>query len=174
MNGQKSSEYRYHPYDDLIQFVIEPDTDSPGEDPRAVTSPRVDDFYSDDDNLVYWDTSGEPAPYIIYHIVFEGDGGDPGFVGFTATPVDFDRKGKPITWVIAPKEVEGKPLPMRLCVASPDWFEGREGVTLATYEDGLPFEFAVSIVPLTEYPGASAAPARHRSISTTWGDIKEQ
>jgi hypothetical protein len=149
-----------------IQFVIDPapTAETPGSDPEAVTQESVDDYYATtEDNVTYWCTSDEPAPYVIYHIEYDKR-------GFEVEPVDWDADGKPVTWIARTKAKKGKS-PAQLYVIK-DNADGAK-VYLTDYPN-LPFEFAVSLFPFNGYPGGNLAPARHSSISTTWGDIKEQ
>jgi hypothetical protein len=162
VNGKNNPTFSPLPYDDFIQFAIEPNPNviNPGTDVKAVTLPKVNNFYDGDStNLSYWYTADElGVQYIIYHIVFDNTGSQ----GFTITPVAWDKKGKPVTWTITSSAA------MKLCVATPSW--NGSWVTLTTY-DSLPFAFAVSLVPLTGYP-VSKAPAKYSTASTMWGEIK--
>jgi len=161
------------PFDDVIQFAIEPDVANPGSHEQAVTIPKVDAFYGGDpgplDTSSYFCTAGstgsEPAPYIIYQIVSDATNGDWFDVGVIAR----DRRGKPITWSIKPKSGVYN---IKLCVGTPNfggsWSTwGGEWIYLTEYTGGLSFELILSLNPI-----ASGAPARYSSSSTTWGEIK--
>ncbi|MBM3238339.1 hypothetical protein FJZ31_18765 [Candidatus Poribacteria bacterium] len=142
--------------DGFVQFVVEPDVSSPGTDAKAITQAKVDDYYSGDDNVTYWSTINEPVRYIIYTLDYSG---------FTVTPVQWDRKKKPVTWTI---EATGNPV---LYVKLTD-FNGGKVFLVDSYTVNLPFAFAVSLNPLTTYPRVSGAPRKDSTLSTTWGEIK--
>jgi len=81
------------------------------------------------------------------------------------TPVQWDRKKKPVTWTI---EATGNPV---LYVKLTD-FNGGKVFLVDSYTVNLPFAFAVSLNPLTTYPRVSGAPRKDSTLSTTWGEIK--
>jgi len=150
--------------DDQVQFAIDPDPTHPGTDARSVTQSSVDNYYTDDDNITYFCTRTEPnyelAPYIVYII-------DYGDSGFNVQPVasSKDKKPVPVTWIV---KANG---PASLFVIKDD-YPGEKVPLISDFS--LPFEFAVSLVPLTVYPptAAKGAPAKYSTISTTWGEIK--
>jgi hypothetical protein len=159
VNGDNNSEFAIHPFDDMIQFAIEPNVNNPDTDIKAVTLPKVRSFYSNDPDTDYWYTQAEEgAQYIIYHIAFD----NPNSEGFITNIAQKDRKGKAIAWSVKPDPT----VPMKLCVATPWWDKGWENLT--TYGAGtIPFEIIFSLVPFT-----SAPPLINDTVSTTWCEIK--
>jgi hypothetical protein len=144
---------------DRIQFVIDPNAkpDVYGTDPKAITLEREQAFYTTpDDDGPYWYTYDEPANYIVYNL-------DYGSGGFVVKVAQTDPKTKkPVTWTIS---AIGKPV--RLFV----WLlDLPTEIELMRYPDGLPFEFAVSLNPLTSY--VKAAPRKDSTLSSPWGEIK--
>jgi hypothetical protein len=83
-----------------FQFGIDPTPNSTpsGSNLKAVTQVRVDSFYNNDTNVIYWCTrtepDREPAPYVIYNV----DYGDK--EGFDVQPVQWGTDGKPVTWIV--------------------------------------------------------------------------
>jgi hypothetical protein len=129
-----------------VAFIIDPGYD--GTAPDAITQKAVNDFYPDDTNENY--CTGDYG-HVCYYLGYPGYPKPP-----SLTPV-----GGPTTWTIEPSG------PVTLYV----WKSvGRKGssvfekVDLATYTS-LPFQLTVSTGPL-------AAPRKHNTLSTTWGEIK--
>jgi len=153
-------------YLNIIQFVVEPNVDNPGTDPKAITLEKVRDYYNQPE-LNYWYTTDEPAKYIIYTIDYGIS--EKGKNGFIITPIQWDSKKKPTTWII--KSNPTRTTPVKLSVKTPDFYG--QTVVLAQYTN-VPFELAVSLNPLSSYPvyGSSLAPGKNRNASTTWGEIK--
>jgi hypothetical protein len=148
--------------DDQVQFGIDPDPTNPGTDARSVTQDSVNNYYTDDDNTTYFCTRTEPnyelAPYVVYII-------DYGDSGFNAQPVAWSegKKPVPVTWIV---EASG---PASLFVIKDDYTGGKVDLT---HYPSLPFEFAVSLKPITSYPVTAQAPPKVNTISTTWSEIK--
>ena len=148
---------------DVVQFAVDTlgDVSYPGTDPKAITQEKVDEYYPDDRNVDYLDTwqlpdpEWEPAPYIIYFLNY-------GVGGFTVTEVD-RVQDKPVTWTVS---ATGNP---RLYVKFKSWY-GRKIELVDQYPENLPFEFTVSLNPLST--GGSSAPGKNSTLSATWGEIK--
>jgi len=146
---------------DVVQFVVDPGY--LGNDLRAITQTTVDGYYSGaEDDVDYHDTSvyGE-AGQIFYFLNY-------GVGGFNVTPVQWDRKKKPITWTISPTDTSNPKLYVKLTD-----FNGGKVFLVDSYTVNLPFAFAVSLNPLTTYPGVRGAPRKDSTLSTTWGEIKD-
>ena len=154
-----------------VEFLVDPGYKGVEED-GAITQEAVDGFYASDANPDYWDTS--EYPYDLGQIIYNLDYGPQ---GVTIEEDDRDSDGEPDTWVIATKPA----VPVTLFVKEYTYSErGKSGkfrrtaerVDLAEYSS-LPFEIAVSLDPLTEYPAQnSPAPRKHDTLSTLWGKIK--
>jgi hypothetical protein len=149
-----------HEYDvqggDVVQFVVDPGY--LGDDLRAITQTTVDGYYGGtEDNVDYHDTSvyGE-AGQIFYFLNY-------GVGGFDVTPVQWDRKKKPITWEISPTSTSNPKLYVKL-----HDFYGDKVTLVEQYLDGVPFKLTVSLNPLI-----SGAPRKDNTLSTTWGEIKD-
>jgi len=156
---------------DWVQFAVDRGYQG-SEDDGAITQDAVDNFYKDPaDNIDYWDTSTyEPEPgQIIYSLDYVN--------GFDVTRVHGGEDGELDTWIFTTRLP-----PVNLFVeeyiysskgkSGKERRVGKETVYLAEYSE-LPFEIAVSLDPLTEYPvQSSQAPRRHNTLSTLWGKIK--
>lgn len=168
------------PYDppivDHIQFALDPNPyPSPGTDSLSITQSSVDNFYPEEtDNKDYWTTKppGECAPYIVYTLVYgKVDVVNGKYIytyGFDVTPVQWGKNKKPVTWIVRTKNV----IP-HLIVVENDF--GNPSITLTTYSDPLPFEFAVSLNPIPDdfkFSSFKKAPPKIDTVSTTWGNIK--
>ena len=133
---------------------------------KAVTQDSVNSFYNNDTNVIYWCTrtepDREPAPYVIYNIDYGAQ------EGFDVQPAQWGTDGKPVTWIVKTKARRSNN-PVRLYVLKDN--EYGQAVYLANYSS-LPFEFAVSLKPITSYPVTAQAPPKINTISTTWGEIK--
>lgn len=148
---------------DRVQFMVDPGWD--GSDLKAITQTTVDDFSGGDENVDYWDTSEfDEYGQIIYNLEYGDD-------RFEVTPTGGDP---PTTWIFTPKFTLVK---LRVLRHPPS---GKSGGTKPTWEkvylaeyDALPFQFAVSLNPLIEYPKlGNPAPRKHNVLSILWGEIK--
>lgn len=154
--------------DDQVQFAIDPvsNTIPAGSDTRVVTQGSVDSYYDGDTDQRYFCTRAEPNlepfPYVVYVI-------DYGDNGFDVKPIAFNKAKKPVTWIVKTKTGNSGDL-VRLFVVKDEYWG--EKVYLTSYSS-LPFEFAVSLNPISAYPTtASPAPPRSDNVSATWGEIK--
>ena len=145
-----------------VQFVVDPGYD--GTPPEAITQAAVDDFYPNDTDVDYWDTSEPDPDQILYYL-------DYGINAFHVAPVDRDGDEKPDTWILT---ATGSPVKLFVKKYIP-LSRGKspirrvERVDLAEYSDGVPFQLIVSLNDLISY---SLAPGKYNTLPTLWGKIK--
>jgi len=158
---------------DRVQFVVDPGFE--GLKPIAITQATVDAYDETDSDPNYWDTSErgyDELGQIIYTLRYGVDG-----IGIQE--VGWDENGHPITWVFeTAARAEDDPVELTVGRYGGKVSKGANKITpLATYSE-LPFAFAISLEPLITWddlPDAiSFAPAKHRTLSTTWGKIKSK